>query len=291
MKNRNIQFKPTLGLLILGLLAALGFHRWCKLRAPTRRCHSRLQQWGRDWRAGGPYHGGWNTGTGYQALHRLTVGNQNTATGFRALFSDTSGYFNTATGAGALLSNTTGGVNTATGYQALYTNNGWGNTANGYQALYHNISADDNTAIGSEALYSNTTNEGNTATGRRALYSNTGASNTATGAGALYSNTTGDDNTAVGAERALSQYRRGKQPSVAMRFLRTLLVTKTWPSVTRPSLLIQSTTTQRLLDMARSTGSTADETRLSATMRSGMSRPAKQHGHRFWSRGSSHHGQ
>ena len=203
MKNRNIQFKPTLGLLIAVLLG-------CVALSPT--AQAQLPPPAPD--GGYP---GFNTAEGEHALFNLTTGSRNTAVGWHSLSHNTEGSSNTATGTAALLfnttgfqntaneafalfNNTTGFLNTATGYKALFSQtNGAGNTATGDFALYSQTASDDNTATGSQALYSNTTGESNTANGSRALTNNiTGDTNTATGSFALASNTTGSDNTAIG---------------------------------------------------------------------------------------------
>jgi hypothetical protein len=201
MKNRNIQFKPTAGVLIGLLLGCFGLSPMVQAQGPDTEGAIAGSNNGEG--IGvlvGRTTGVFNTGTGYQALHRLTVGNQNTAMGFRALLSDTNGNFNTATGAGALLSNTTGDGNTANGWAALYGNTtGGGNTAYGSQALFSNTTQFENCAFGDRALFSNTTGQENNAFGGGALMGNTaGRDNNAFGLEALEANTAGNFNNAFG---------------------------------------------------------------------------------------------
>lgn len=91
---------------------------------------------------------GYNTGSGYQALHNNFSGADNTASGYQALSANTTGNDNTAIGMGALLGNTTGGENIALGSGALSDNmHGNNNTALGYWAGYL-ISGNNNICIG-----------------------------------------------------------------------------------------------------------------------------------------------
>lgn len=189
--------------------------------------------------------GGFNTGSGWEALFNNTTGGDNVANGTEALLLNTTGSDNTAVGAQALQGNSTGTGNTATGAYAMILNTtGISNTANGYRALYGNRTGGANTATGTGALYYNqvgnynsafgqgalynatssyntaigglalnfdTTGNLNTATGWQALYSNTtGYTNTASGIQTLYSNTTGYDNTATG-DSALLENITGNQ--------------------------------------------------------------------------------
>jgi len=145
--------------------------------------------------------GGYNTGTGYQALVANTTGASNAAFGSVSLWSNTTGSQNTATGSAAMYWNTTGAQNTATGFQALNRNNvGNANTATGFDSLFTNTSGNNNTADGLAALFWNSTGSLNSATGYQALNGNTtGAGNTAVGGDALFANTTGGSNVALGA--------------------------------------------------------------------------------------------
>jgi hypothetical protein len=184
MKNRNIQFKPMLGLLILVLLVCFALPSGVQAVVPP---------------PDGGYPGA-NTAEGEDALLSRTTGSANTAVGWHSLHDNTEGSRNTAIGAGTLLSNITGQKNTANGALALLSNTtGDSNTANGEKALFSNTEGSANTATGTDALKSNTTGDFNTANGLQALQANTtGSRNTANGLGALFSNTTGSRNTANG---------------------------------------------------------------------------------------------
>jgi trimeric autotransporter adhesin len=205
MKNRSIQFRPTLGLLIPLVFAYFVLPSASQALLP-------------------PPDGGYpgqNTAEGQNALFNLTTGSANTAVGWFSLFSETEGSFNTAIGAGTLLFNVgrpstgAGTQNTAIGTGALLFNTFGGfNTAVGAAALLNNTQGHFNTATGNSALLSNTMGGGNTATGDQALLSNTeGSGNTAVGSGALSSNTIGLSNTAIGAG-ALSYNTTGQNTAI-----------------------------------------------------------------------------
>ena len=183
MKNRNIQFKPTMGLLIPVLLACFALAPGAQAVLPPP-----------------PPDGGYpnlNTAEGQNALFSLTTGQGNTAVGWSALRSNTEGSLNTAIGVGALLANT-GDSNTATGARALLSNTtGDVNTANGRSALSHNTTGDNNSAFGFHALESNTTGLSNTAIGVNALLNTNGNSNTALGVAAGF-NINGSGNVCIG---------------------------------------------------------------------------------------------
>jgi hypothetical protein len=206
MKNRNIQFKPTLGLLIPVLLGCFELSPMVQAQGPDTEGAIPGENNGEGIGVLLSTTGSRNTGTGHQALNHNTFGSQNTATGFRALFSNTSGDFNTATGAVSLANNTVGDGNTANGYAALFSNTeGDRNTAIGFQALNRNTTGFSNTANGADALNRNSTGNSNTANGYAALYANTdGSFNTANGAYALNRNSTGDSNTAIGVSALFS---------------------------------------------------------------------------------------
>jgi len=145
--------------------------------------------------------GGFNTGSGYQALLSNTTGIQNTASGAYALNVNTAGSYNTAYGFGALSSNSSGIQNTASGFDALFsTTTGNENTGSGYDALFYTTTGSGNTAYGYNTLADNTTGGNSTAYGANALASTTVGGNTAYGYNALSNNTTGSYNTASGNE-------------------------------------------------------------------------------------------
>ena len=190
MKNRNIQFKPTLGLLIPVLLVCFALPPGAHAVLPP---------------PDGGYAGN-NTAEGQNALLSLdvTTGTNNTAVGWFSLKSNVEGDFNTALGSATLFKNTAS-RNTAIGGAAMFSNDGGeSNTAVGMLALFNNISGDSNTAIGDTALFSNTIGSQNTAVGTYALSSNVGvgeifgSSNTAVGDHALADNIGGARQTAVG---------------------------------------------------------------------------------------------
>jgi hypothetical protein len=90
-----------------------------------------------------------NTGTGENALYKLTQGDDNTANGFNALYYDTSGYYNTGAGAYALYNNFNGIENSAVGVNALLNNaTGSYNTAVGASSLIFETGGSFNTAVG-----------------------------------------------------------------------------------------------------------------------------------------------
>ena len=137
MKNRNIQFKPTLGLLIPVLLVCFALPPGAQAVVPA---------------PDGGYPGA-NTAEGQDALlSLLPAGHGNTAVGWSSLKSNTEGSRNTAIGTGTLFFNTTGINNTANGKSALENNTtGSANNAFGLAALFNNVSGDTNTAIGHQA--------------------------------------------------------------------------------------------------------------------------------------------
>src|SRR6266568_3962055 len=102
--------------------------------------------------------GVWNSGFGFDALYRNTIGDVNTATGYQALNRNTIGTNNTANGVDALVSNTTGSINTAIGVSALLNNStGNLNTALGGGAGNNVLTASNVICIGaSGADVSNT---------------------------------------------------------------------------------------------------------------------------------------
>ena len=199
MKNRNIQFKPTAGVLIPLLLACFALLPRAQATPETALP-------------------GANTADGLNALASVTTGTANTAVGWFSLRNNTDGSSNTAVGAATLLFNigdqTAGdGIeNTAVGAAALLFNTiGNQNTAVGTHALLDNTEGDQNTALGSRALRNNITGAFNTATGANALKENeSGRYNEAFGAYALGSNTDGDSNNAIG-DSALSHNLHGSQ--------------------------------------------------------------------------------
>ena len=193
MKNRNIQFKPTLGLLIPVLLV-------CFALLPTARAVVPAPD--------GFYPGG-NTAEGQNALLNLdtAIGSFNTGLGFLSLGSDVEGDFNTAVGAGALLNSTASNC-TAVGAGALLSNTaGFRNTAVGTYALTSNIGGpsifgSQNTAVGDHALADNISGAYQTAVGDGALDSVTGGlRNTPWVHGAGASLTTGQGNLYLGANQ------------------------------------------------------------------------------------------
>jgi hypothetical protein len=101
--------------------------------------------------------GGFNTGTGAQALYSNQGGSYNTATGTGALESNQGGSYNTAAGDFALLPYTSATYNTAIGYAA--GNNGYlqatptgsNNTFVGSYAVYSTADVSNATAIGANA--------------------------------------------------------------------------------------------------------------------------------------------
>lgn len=129
------------------------------------------------------FHGTFNTGIGYHALHN-----------------NTNGYYNTAIASNALQANTTGQKNTALGDRSLFTNTiGSVNCAIGAGALMNNISGNFNVAAGNGALGSNTVGYSNVAFGTSALGLMTiGNEQTAVGVGAMSGLIQGGKSVAVG---------------------------------------------------------------------------------------------
>jgi hypothetical protein len=94
------------------------------------------------------------------------TGGYNTGSGFQALASNTTAGENTAIGLEALMLNTTGGQNTAVGSFSLVTNTvGIQNAAFGYEALQNGTTGSFNTGVGATAGYSLGTGSYNTLLG------------------------------------------------------------------------------------------------------------------------------
>jgi hypothetical protein len=143
--------------------------------------------------------GGYNTGTGFEALENNGSGGANTSDGALALAFNSSGGSNTATGVDALEYNDVGSRNVANGAYALNVSDGSDNVADGDAAMDANQTGSQNVAAGSGAMQRNTTGSGNVATGFDALINATTAgSNTAIGNSALSADTTGGSNIALG---------------------------------------------------------------------------------------------
>ncbi|HTU32076.1 MAG TPA: hypothetical protein VMF07_21980 [Solirubrobacteraceae bacterium] len=143
--------------------------------------------------------GGYNTGTGFEALENNSSGGANTADGALALAFNSGGGSNTATGVDALEYNDTGSRNVANGAYALNVSNGNDNVAVGDATMDANQTGNEDVATGSGALQRNTTGSDNVATGFNALNENTtGGSNIAIGSGAGLNLTTGSNNIDIG---------------------------------------------------------------------------------------------
>jgi hypothetical protein len=143
--------------------------------------------------------GGYNTGTGFEALENNSTGGANTANGALALAFNSNGGSNTATGVDAMEYNDHGSRNVANGAYALNVSDGSDNVAVGDAAMDANQTGGSDVATGSGALQDNTTGNNNVATGYDALTNaTTGDSNVGLGSGALSNDTAGGSNIAVG---------------------------------------------------------------------------------------------
>jgi hypothetical protein len=139
-----------------------------------------------------------NVWHGYQALGKLTTGDQNVAVGYQASASLGNNHNNTAVGYQALNANL-GANGVAVGSGALAsTASGATSTAVGYHALNAMTTGGTNTAVGTLALATLVTGTNNTAVGYAALTAATSTHNVAVGDNALLVATTATGNVAIG---------------------------------------------------------------------------------------------
>lgn len=144
-----------------------------------------------------------NTATGYDALKKITTGDQNTAYGAYSLQETTSGTGNTAIGAYAGWEHSTAQSNTFVGMQAGMTMKTGSNNVGIGNSVMRNASpgGSHNTAIGNESMLGIASGTDNVAVGSYALHNaDAGVRNIAMGRDAGLSVSSGSNNVLIGYE-------------------------------------------------------------------------------------------